>query len=44
LKEKSPEYGLRYVEDVTEAARGFTLDRIVEMPANNLILVYRRDA
>lgn len=42
LKEKSPEYGLRYVEDVTEVARGFGLERIVEMPANNLILVYRR--
>lgn len=44
LKEKSPEYGLRYVEDVTGAARGFTLERLVEMPANNLMLVYRRDA
>ena len=42
LKEKSPEYGLRYVEDVTAAAQGFALDRLVEMPANNLILVYRR--
>ncbi len=44
LKEKSPEYGLRFVEDVTAAARRFTLERIVEMPANNLILVYRHDA
>ena len=44
LKEKSPEYGLRFVEDVTAAAKGFTLERIVEMPANNLILVYRHDA
>lgn len=44
LKEKSPEYGLRFVEDVTAAARQFTLERIVEMPANNLILVYRHDA
>lgn len=42
LKEKSPEYGLRHVEDVTAAAEGFALDRLVEMPANNLILVYRR--
>jgi len=42
LKEKSPDYGLRYVEDVSAAANGFDLARIVEMPANNLILVYRR--
>ncbi|HEX8302060.1 DUF938 domain-containing protein [Sphingomonas sp.] len=46
LKDKSPEYGLRLVEDVTReaAARGLTLDRIVPMPANNLILVYKHDA
>lgn len=42
LKEKSPEFGLRHVEDVTAAADGFDLERIVGMPANNLILVYRR--
>lgn len=42
LKDKSPEFGLRHVEDVTAAATGFALDRLVEMPANNLILVYRR--
>ena len=44
LKGKSPEYGLRHVEDVSAAAAGFTLERLIEMPANNLILVYRRDA
>jgi SAM-dependent methyltransferase len=46
LKDKSPEYGLRYVEDVTRkaTANGLTLERIVPMPANNLILVYRHDA
>ena len=42
LKEKSPDYGLRYVEAVTAVADGFDLERIVDMPANNLILVYRR--
>ena len=44
LKDKSPEYGLRYVEDLTReaAAQGLALERIVEMPANNLMLVYRR--
>lgn len=46
LKDKSPEYGLRHVEDVTReaSARQFTLERIEPMPANNLILVYRHDA
>jgi hypothetical protein len=44
LKEKSPEYGLRYVEDVTReaAGHGLVLERIAPMPANNLMLVYRR--
>ncbi|MCW3848979.1 class I SAM-dependent methyltransferase [Sphingomonas sp. LB-2] len=42
LKEKSPEYGLRHVEDVSAAAEAFDLARLVEMPANNLMLVYRR--
>lgn len=46
LKDKSPDYGLRYVEDVTRAASAehLTLEQIVPMPANNLILVYRHDA
>lgn len=42
LKQESPDYGLRYVEDVTAAAEDFALERLVEMPANNLMLVYRR--
>ena len=42
LKGLSPEYGLRHVEDVAEAAAGFALARLVEMPANNLMLVFRR--
>lgn len=46
LKDKSPEYGLRFVEDVSDvaSAQGLTLQRLVEMPANNLMLVYRHDA
>ena len=46
LKEKSLEYGLRHLEDVSRAAaaQGLTLDRIAPMPANNLMLVYSRDA
>lgn len=44
LKEKSPAFGLRYLEDVAAAAeaRGLALERIVEMPANNLMPVFRR--
>ncbi len=42
LKSRDPRWGLRMVEDVTAAATGFTLDRLVEMPANNLSLAYRR--
>lgn len=44
LKQRNPEWGLRFVEDVAdEAARnGFGLERLVEMPANNLILVFRK--
>lgn len=46
LKEKSAEYGLRHVEDVTReaAAHGLALERIVPMPANNLMLVYAHGA
>ncbi|MES2445108.1 MAG: DUF938 domain-containing protein [Pseudomonadota bacterium] len=43
LKERDPRFGLRNVEDVTEAAQGFALEAVVPMPANNLMLVYRRD-
>ena len=44
LKEKSAEYGLRYLEDVTAAAEahGLALEQVVEMPANNLMPVFRR--
>ena len=42
LKERSPDYGLRFVEDVAAAAQGFALEVVVEMPANNLSLVFRR--
>lgn len=41
---RNPEWGIRDVEAVTEVAdaNGFTLEETVEMPANNLILVFRR--
>lgn len=42
LKQRDPGWGLRQVDDVVAAAQGFVLQRLVEMPANNLILVLRR--
>jgi len=44
LRARNPEWGLRQLEDVTEEAgkRGFTLERVVEMPANNLAVVLRK--
>lgn len=42
LRERNPEWGIRALEGVAAAAIGFTLDRVVEMPANNLTVVFRR--
>jgi len=44
LKRRDPEWGLRRVEDFSEAAahRGFDLEATHAMPANNLMLLYRR--
>ncbi len=44
LKEKDPRFGLRFVEAVSDAAapHSLVLERLVEMPANNLMLVYRK--
>lgn len=42
LRARNPEWGLRRLEDVAAAAAGFTLARVVEMPANNLTVVFRR--
>lgn len=44
LRARDPHWGLRYVESITEVAeaRGFTQDQLIDMPANNLILIYRR--
>ncbi|HEY0115936.1 MAG TPA: DUF938 domain-containing protein [Allosphingosinicella sp.] len=43
LRSRSPLWGLRQVEEVAEEAarRGLLLERIVEMPANNLTLLFR---
>ncbi|MCW5659208.1 MAG: DUF938 domain-containing protein [Burkholderiaceae bacterium] len=44
LKARDPRWGLRRVEDLDAAAlaRGFARTRLVEMPANNVMLIYRR--
>jgi SAM-dependent methyltransferase len=44
LRRRNPEWGVRDVESVTAQAAesGFALDEIVEMPANNLTVVFRR--
>ncbi|OQW47077.1 MAG: SAM-dependent methyltransferase [Proteobacteria bacterium SG_bin6] len=42
LRARDPAWGLRGVDEVTAAAQGFVLDRVIEMPANNLSLIYRR--
>jgi hypothetical protein len=44
LKARNPRWGLRNVEDVSAEAeaRGLRFERLFEMPANNLILVYRK--
>ncbi len=44
LREKNPEWGLRNVDDVTReaAAHGLQRERVVDMPANNLCLIFRR--
>jgi len=43
LRAHDPQWGLREVEDIAEAAAraGFALCEVVEMPANNLSLVFR---
>lgn len=45
LKERNPEWGVRDVDALEAAARGqgFVLAETVTMPANNLLLVWRRD-
>jgi SAM-dependent methyltransferase len=44
LRARNAEWGLRWLEDVTELAeaKGFALEGVYEMPANNLTLLYRR--
>jgi hypothetical protein len=44
LRERNPAWGVRDLEAVTElaAAHGFEAPEIIDMPANNLSLVFRR--
>jgi hypothetical protein len=44
LKSQDPAYGLRFVEDVAEEAsrHQLSLSEILPVPANNLIVVFRR--
>jgi SAM-dependent methyltransferase len=44
LRAENPEWGVRDLETVEEVAQrhGFVLEEIVEMPTNNLSLVFRR--
>lgn len=44
LRSRNPEWGVRRLEDVAEEAarNGLALNPLIEMPANNLSLVFRR--
>jgi SAM-dependent methyltransferase len=44
LKDRNPDWGLRELEEVVAAAerQGLQLDRIFEMPANNLTVVFKK--
>lgn len=44
LRSRDPRWGLRLLEEVTQQAEAesLALERVVEMPANNLTVVYRR--
>lgn len=46
LRERDPRWGVRCLDEVTEVAKksGFALERVVEMPANNLSVVFSRVA
>lgn len=45
LKRRNPDWGVRSLETVAElaAAHGFALDDVVEMPANNLTVIFRKN-
>ena len=45
LRSRHPEWGVRALEEVEKAAagRGFSLTEVVQMPANNLSLIFQRE-
>ncbi len=44
LRQRNPEWGLRLLDEVADCAsgHGLQLDRVTEMPANNLTVVFRK--
>lgn len=44
LKRRDPSWGVRHLDDVVAVATaaGFVLDEVIDMPANNLTVVFRR--
>ena len=42
LRARDPAWGLRDLDAVTEAARGFTREAVLTLPANNLLVTFRR--
>ena len=44
LRNRDPRWGLRDLDEVAVCAgcHGFVLDRVVDMPANNLSVIFRR--
>ena len=44
LRGQNPAWGVRDLDDVTRVARahGFSLEKVVPMPANNLSVIFRR--
>lgn len=44
LRDQNPDWGVRYLDEMEKQGElwGFRLDSVVEMPANNLSLIFRR--
>lgn len=42
LRARNPAWGLRDLDAVTQAARGYTREAVLALPANNLVVAFRR--